>query len=315
MGNRIYMLIFVLLIAAVLGWASYEMIHSDDEEEEYHVAVILRDSDSDRSVAFRQGLEQGAGDFNLKINIISEDVTRSQVKEQVEKGEDGVIIDPYVDNNLSDYLTDNQDNVKFVLMNTDLSPAELFPLVSAGDERIGNELFLTVKEAYRNISDLRIALVCLTGNNTGEYKRFAAFKEALQTEGIEPTLEVRTTEDAGETLTGYLAIGGLDCVVAFDSKDTELCIDALTLSNNVGNAELFGEGYSEKIIYYLDKGTVTEVVLPNEFNIGYFSARKMYQLLSPGSADEDIPEIETFRVTRNNMYEPEIENIIFPIAQ
>ena len=47
------------------------MLNVGKSEESYSVSVIVNDSNNDRWIALRQGLEQAAGDYNINLNYVS----------------------------------------------------------------------------------------------------------------------------------------------------------------------------------------------------------------------------------------------------
>ena len=116
-------------------------------------------------------------------------------------------------------------------------------------------------------------------------------------------------------LVSSLESGAYDVVVSFDGKTAEDCIDAVNEADAAGKVGIICEGYSEQVIYYLDKGVVTEVILPNEFTMGYASVDLLYKKMTTGSWTQEAPEITLYRVTKDNLYDPEIEKIVFPLAQ
>lgn len=63
----------------------------------------------------------------------------------------------------------------------------------------------------------------------------------------------------------------VDIVVSLDNDRTEQAVDYLQAQEQT-EFGLYGIGCSEKNVYYLDKGVIGALVVPNEFNIGYLSA-------------------------------------------
>ncbi|GFI57413.1 sensor histidine kinase BtsS [Muribaculaceae bacterium] len=62
--------LLMLILIIVIGGAVYEMLDAGKEEKPYTVSVILEDSNNDRWIAMRQGLEQAAQDHNINLNYV-----------------------------------------------------------------------------------------------------------------------------------------------------------------------------------------------------------------------------------------------------
>ena len=73
----------------------------------------------------------------------------------------------------------------------------------------------------------------------------------------------------------------------------------------------------KKTVYYLDKGVIGALVVPNEFNIGYLSAAAIAgQLREPLSSAKKQKKCRGFLRSQNdNLYDEENQKILFPIVQ
>mgnify|MGYP000122733728 CR=1 FL=1 len=69
--NRISGLLFLLVILAVIGYSAHEMVNQGKDEDYISVSVVVNDSSNVRWDAFRSGLEQGAEDNHVHLNLVS----------------------------------------------------------------------------------------------------------------------------------------------------------------------------------------------------------------------------------------------------
>ena len=106
----------------------------------------------------------------------------------------------------------------------------------------------------------------------------------------------------------------VDAIIAMGSYETQKAIDYIVDNRQEGAVKLYGTGYSEKSIYYLDLGVVTFLCLANEFNRGYLCVDAAYMQLAHGRTVQNTVS-EVFAVNRENMYDEEIEKILFPVVQ
>jgi ribose transport system substrate-binding protein len=123
-----------------------------------------------------------------------------------------------------------------------------------------------------------------------------------------------TTEDA---IGGMLKNEPVDRLVALDNDATEQAVDALQLSGEDENHKirLYGEGCSEKAVYYLDQGQICTLVVPNEFYMGYESVASIARQLQYGTAAAERQIIDFLVVNRENLYDEDTQKILFPIVQ
>lgn len=67
----IYLMALILVIIAFIAFATYGMLDGSKDEEWYPVSVIVENSSSDRFTSFREGLERGAEDYHIRLNVVS----------------------------------------------------------------------------------------------------------------------------------------------------------------------------------------------------------------------------------------------------
>ena len=319
MGNRIYIIILVLFLGSIMAWASYRLLHTDDDGKVYEVSVILDDASSDRYIACRQGMEQAAQDYNMTLTVLSSDAVARTLEKEVKNDADGFIIEPDGEVALQEYLKEKTDYLNLILFASDIEPEGIYPSITPDNKEVGNLLYQSLVEHYGTASgslgDVRVAVVVGDGQNPAIQTRYESFMELLNASDALWIEEIHGKNEISGKLISSLESGAYDVVISFDGSTAEQCIDAVNTAQVDGKVGIICEGYSEQVIYYLDKGVVTEVVLPNEFTMGYAGVDALYQKLTTGSYPAKIPEIKLYRVTKDNLYDPEIEKIVFPLAQ
>ena len=86
--NRIYFGLLILALVVTIVWTSAGMLGVNKEEKKYSVSVIVNDSNNDRWIAMREGLEQAAKDDDIQLNYVSTGVFASEDEEKalIERG-------------------------------------------------------------------------------------------------------------------------------------------------------------------------------------------------------------------------------------
>ena len=94
--DRIYLGIVTAMIIMVIIYASYGLLNGGKEELHYSVSVVIDNSGSDQWNAFKEGLNQGANESGIYLNIVSASAFSGLAEEytilerELENGADGV---------------------------------------------------------------------------------------------------------------------------------------------------------------------------------------------------------------------------------
>ena len=128
--NRISGLLFLLVILAVIGYSAHEMVNQGKDEDYISVSVVVNDSSNVRWDAFRSGLEQGAEDNHVHLNLVSTGTFQNAqeehtiVKRELDGEADGVIVEPY--SSEADVILPTESAKPVVLVGTGIETDRLF---------------------------------------------------------------------------------------------------------------------------------------------------------------------------------------------
>ena len=317
--NRLYIGLLVAVMLAVLVYASYGMVNAGKKESYYSVAVIVDDSSSDRWTAFKEGLEQGAEEEKMHVNVVSTSSFLNLHEEcsilsrELENGAQGVIVQLTGDD-VDGLFSGLVSAVPTVLIENEGETKSLFTTVMPDSYKIGRTLGenLLSGEAER-LSGLRIGILSGNQKMKSQRLRLKGFEETIGRNGPEIVWTLSETEIQDQTmLETYWKEKPVDVIVSLDNDETELAGDfILTLFTD--KPKLYGEGRSEKAVYYLDKGVVSSLVVPNEFFMGYQCIRELAGKLNYYQEDDGRDtEVDFLSVTGENLYDRDTENILFP---
>ena len=99
--ENLYFGIIIMILVCVIALEAYNSLNNNKEENEYLVTVIVDDSSSDRWTSFREGIEQGAKDYNIRLNVVSTGKFGSAkdeyqiVNREIDNSTEGIIIEMY----------------------------------------------------------------------------------------------------------------------------------------------------------------------------------------------------------------------------
>ena len=69
--NKVSAILFLMVVLAVIGYSAYGMVDQRKYDDYVAVSVIVNDSSNVQWDAFREGLEQGAEDNHVHLNLVS----------------------------------------------------------------------------------------------------------------------------------------------------------------------------------------------------------------------------------------------------
>ena len=104
-----------------------------------------------------------------------------------------------------------------------------------------------------------------------------------------------------------------ECDVRTGEEQVRLLAGDFILGLSGEKPKLYGEGCSEKTVYYLDKGVIASLVVPNEFFMGYQCVKELAEKINYHQ-DNGVTEdtVDFLSATRENLYDRDTENILFP---
>ena len=313
------MTILTAALLAVIIYVSNGMLNAGKQEEYYTVSVILDNSSSDRWSAFKEGVEQGAEEHYIHLNMVSTSKLLNMEEEytlisrELENGADGLIVELCWEDE-EGIFAGTTVSKPVVLVENSVYSTNLYTTVAPDHFKLGP----AIGEALlAGASSSRLQVGVLAGNREKNslQQRRAGLENALANTGV--SVEWVLYEDellSNSMLKGYLEAHPVDVLVTLDNEMTERAVDFL-LEYGELSTRLYGEGRSEKAVYYLDKGLIETLVVPNEFYMGYRSVELLAQKMGYHVTDTEQDEVEYLVVTRENLYEKDVEKVLFPTVR
>lgn len=320
MRNKIYFGMLILILAAVITWTSYGMLNGGKTEESHSVSVIVNNSNNDRWIALRQGLEQAAKDYNIDLNYVSTGEFASVEEElalvnrEVENGAEGIILQMISSEEQGEYMTQLSGQTAVLLLESDIKPEGVLAVVGPDNFELGMALADAVKQEFDGASgEMAIGILCGNQNQLAMQQRLQGLTEGLADEPV----EIAWTIETGAVQTDDTAgLASVDIIIALGNDETEQMVDYLQAGDGMGSdCLLYGVGCSEKAVYYLDKGIIKTLVVPNEFNMGYQSMEAVANQLRYHLTAAEDSRVDYLVIDRTNLYDAENQKVLFPIVQ
>ena len=322
--RQIYFAGLILILVLIIFGVSAGMLFVNMEEKPNRVSVIVNDSNSDRWIAMRQGLEQAANEENIQLNYVSTGVLTSEeeqkalIEREVENGAQGVIVQ-LVSSMEPDQIFEQLDgSVAIMLLESDVEPEGVYALTAPDNRKIGTALAeAVIADQDGSLSGVKIGVLSGSSTLLSMQQRLSGVKDTLEDAGAELTWCIYdSTESFATELATMQEDSPVDIIISLGNQETETVVDYLqTRQEEEQPFRLYGEGCSEKAVYYLDKGVITALVVPNEFNMGYQSVRSIAKQLQYKLSSADSEQVDSLVIRKENLYDEENQKILFPIVQ
>lgn len=322
-NRKIFMFSVVALLILSVAMA-FSILDQGNREQNDTVSVIVDNSNSSRWTSLKEGLDAAAKDYGIRLNYVSTSVFWSKTQEldiverELESGADGIILQLYASEGVHERLEQVVSRDRCVLLETDMTPEEYYQTVGPDNRKLGGVLAGELKADFgERLRGKRIGVLC---GNTGQLairQRMEGLKEGLKNTGavIQWTLaEMGRTQNMDAVRSCWEKQA--DIVIALDNTEMERAVDYME-ENGLKRRDcaLYGIGNSEKVVYYLDRGLIRTLVVPNEFYMGYQSMEEIAYKL--GYQASGRPNVETgyLVVDQTNLYDETNQKILFPIVQ
>lgn len=323
-GNKFYFAMLVFVFVAIIGWTSYAMTADEKEEETYRISVIVNDSNSDRWTALRLGLELAARDCNVDLNYVSTgrltDVEEEMalVNRELENGAEGIIVQMV--SSEENALRFMEDAVKpaVVLLESDIMPENQYTLAGPDNVEVGRAAADAIKRDYdKELDGKRIGILSGNQKQLSMQQRLQGLKDGLKDTAVELVWELEHTEIVNEENEAlFERLEAVDILIALGNDETERMVDLMQIEGaDIESCSLYGVGCSEKAVYYLDKGVIRTLVVPNEFNLGYQSMEAAAKQLKYHLDKAEDSRVGYLVIDQTNLYDEENQKVLFPIVQ
>lgn len=151
-----------------------------------------------------------------------------------------------------------------------------------------------------------------------QIERETGVRQAL---AMYPEIEIMDTyfidgENEAYEVTNQLLSGrdSVDGIITLNDAGTKGAVRAVKNLGLLGKVKLVCFSSSMEEIHQLEEGEIQSIVVQKPFNMGYLGVKTSVQLLN---GEKIHPQIDTGSevVTRNNMYNYEIEKLLFPFGE
>ena len=314
-----FLLLAVILLISMTGCGK------EAETQKVRVAMIVKSTESAFWKSVFAGARAAATEYNMDVSFdgpASEEDYETQnemVKQAMDEGVD-VIIFSAVDYNANAEIIDQaaQRGIRIVVIDSDVNSRQ----VSC---RIGtNNLQAGVKAAEAALDteaeELYIGIVNYDVNSANGQQRELGFRQTVEQDprvkDITTINVLSTTEDArAGTKEMLLADSRINVVVTFNEW-TSLGVGwAIWDLNRADRVQVVAFDSNVVSVGMLETGEVDALIVQNPYAMGYLGVETAANLMNGQTGGPSVVDTATTIVTRENMYDPECQKILFSFEE
>lgn len=273
------------------------------EPQRARIAVLTRRDVDVSDAALFAGMEKAAEDSKVILNYVVVPPTATLAEEkllaeqEIADGARAVLLEPVSTAGSGKMAEELSQRAAVVLLGerADTEAAGHFGSVSADNYAIGVALGKEIAELLPDGG--RIALLPESDAQGSIAARRQGIREALRGSAVQVQEETQ----------GVALLVGLE--------DSALTAAAESAAAEEKRPLVVGVGNSNRNIYALDRGDIADMIVINEFNMGYLAVAEAKKKLSSGLREMEQLRVGDTLVARNTMFSAENQKLLFPLVR
>lgn len=301
--RRHIMLGAVTIAATALALLLVLQTTRQTEPQRARIAVLTRRDVDVSDAALFAGMEKAAEDSKVILNYVVVPPTATLAEEkllaeqEIADGARAVLLEPVSTAGSGKMAEELSQRAAVVLLGerADTEAAGHFGSVSADNYAIGVALGKEIAELLPDGG--RIALLPESDAQGSIAARRQGIREALRGSAVQVQEETQ----------GVALLVGLE--------DSALTAAAESAAVEEKRPLVVGVGNSNRNIYALDRGDIADMIVINEFNMGYLAVAEAKKKLSSGLREMEQLRVGDTLVARDTMFSAENQKLLFPLVR
>ena len=301
--RRHIMLGAVTIAATALALLLVLQTTRQTEPQRARIAVLTRRDVDVSDAALFAGMEKAAEDSKVILNYVVVPPTATLAEEkllaeqEIADGARAVLLEPVSTAGSGKMAEELSQRAAVVLLGerADTEAAGHFGSVSADNYAIGVALGKEIAELLPDGG--RIALLPESDARGSIAARRQGIREALRGSAVQVQEETQ----------GVALLVGLE--------DSALTAAAESAAAEEKRPLVVGVGNSNRNIYALDRGDIADMIVINEFNMGYLAVAEAKKKLSSGLREMEQLRVGDTLVARDTMFSAENQKLLFPLVR
>ena len=288
----------------------------------HKVAVVVKSTRSEFFQSAFAGAQAAATEYNLELSIrapLTEEDWETQnqlVEEAVEQGAEAIVFSAVdYEKNVPPIEAALRAGVCVAAIDSSVNCEGISTYIGTDNYAAGRMAAQAVLES--GLEEYYVGLVNFDGNSFNGRQREQGVREALAEQGIGIVAAKNSFATAGNanrtTLSMLAEYPQINVIIAFNEPTTVGAARAVSTLEKEEEILLVGFDSNVETVDKLQTGAVDALVVQNPYAMGYLGVESAARLLNglPLQTEEKV-DTSTVVVTRENMFSPEGQKMLFP---
>lgn len=313
-GKKSFILIEAVLVFLVIILFAV-MVRGRNDRDFDKISVIIENPDDNQWSALKYGMKMAAKDQGKEVFFASTSGNftagklKNTIENEVNKGADAIIVQPVSSSELEKFLRKLEKKLPVMLVENNMDGNKdnlVFSVTQTDNYAMGYALAEEILKDYGgNIKEKTFGLVSKSEYSEAVRNRELGFKDGLKGKGAKISWSVQDFMSDQPKV---------NIVVAFDD-DSLITISEYGSQNNLHGAFLYGIGHSTEAIYYLDRGILECLLVPDEFSIGYQSITEISNALKHYFYKKQTKRLSYDIIRKEELFSKKNQEILFTMSQ
>ena len=292
------------ILVCLLVFIVVRTFNGHDDVRVYRVSIITDDVQGDYSQNVWKGLDRAARDYNIDLQVIAlhsgmtTEQQRNSLERELEADTDAIIINLQQNPSLSEQLDLSSISVPLISLGTVWNGSSSIRSISTDDTEMGRML------ANEMIHDgVTRCVIRASLDNARIRLREAGFVDVMQQQGVDYTSEWDASSSEWAKLPGGVAVAALD----------EPTLESLVSMRKTGQQMLYGIGYTNALLSYLESGVIRRLIVEDDFAMGYLALKSAVDAIENRNTEYG-QILACYVADAAHLYDEPLRHILFPIS-
>lgn len=303
-SEKLAFVVVTALLVLLLGFIVVRAITSRDAVRVYRVSILTDDVQGDYSANVLKGLDRAARDYNIDLQVIAlhsgmtTEQQKNSLERELEADTDAIIINLQQNPSLFEQLELSAITVPIISLGTVWDGSSAIRSISTDDVAMGRMLAEEMIQDGVQVCAIRASL-----DNARIRLREQGFIEAMDKAGVAYTSEWNPESAAWSRYPTGLAVAALD----------EPTLEKLVSQRMTTQPELYGIGYTNALLSYLESGAIRRLIVEDDYAMGYLALQSAVDAIeNHGKVYARI--LECYVADAEHLYQEPLRHILFPIS-
>lgn len=314
------LVLFLVLITLFVALLIFNDIRWNfTKNDQTHITLITEAKYGEQWERIIAGARAAASEYGVELKLLAPDYEKA-FEDQISlleasriQGTDGVILSPIDPYELSASIVSTADaGIPVISTVTPVSHLGITEYIGTDHYESGRDLAMLVVKQYGDAGDLAVVISDEEDPNLIEREKgFRDYLIANSRMNVSKSYGgAKDTYSAIKVAEAILIASKYEVIVGLDLIATSGIADAVSITGK--EIAAFGIDISEPVAAQMERDILDGLVVQNYFNMGYLAVEAMVYHIEDRELLETVM-IDTYSVTRENLYSKESQMILFPI--